>query len=179
MCSSCPAIQVNLSKKLRAPVNGSGAVSFDVEWIADSGAGRSLTSIQDLERQNIPASKIEQATASSDLIHFETGNGRTKSNKTLRTVGSSFGAAEAYILPNCPTVRSVGELVSSGIGRLFGSRTRCHILERMKGLSRSLLSLSVLFMPKVLQRSDLCRVHDTLPKRPRCASSCRRKPRSG
>ena len=87
---------------------------FDVEWIADSGASRSLASVRSLVDQGIPESLIQQHVDQASEIRFETGNGTTNSTESFSFHGSSFGTFEHRILDNCPIARSLGEVVSSG-----------------------------------------------------------------
>ena len=87
---------------------------FDVEWIADSGASRSLASVRSLIDQGIPESLIQQHVDQASEIRFETGNGTTNSTESFSFHGSSFGTFEHRILDNCPIARSLGEVVSSG-----------------------------------------------------------------
>ena len=87
---------------------------FDVEWIADSGASRSLASVRSLIDQGIPESLIQQHVDQASEIRFETGNGTTNSTESFSFHSSSFGTFEHRILDNCPIARSLGEVVSSG-----------------------------------------------------------------
>ena len=88
--------------------------SYDVEWICDSGASRSLASVQSLVNQGIPENLVYSCLSSAPAIKFETGNGVTNSTECFNFHGSNFGAYEHRILDSCPIARSLGEIVSSG-----------------------------------------------------------------
>ena len=86
--------------------------TYDLEWIADSGAGRSLASHEALHAQEV---FLDQRLCFDDeTVVFETGNGRTTSGSVLHATGKIFGDSRSYMLPNCPVVRSMGEIVESG-----------------------------------------------------------------
>lgn len=88
--------------------------TFDVEWICDSGASRSLASIQSLVNQGIPENLVNSCLSSASSIKFETGNGVTNSTECFNFHGCNFGMYEHRILESCPVARSLGEIVSSG-----------------------------------------------------------------
>ena len=88
--------------------------SYDVEWICDSGASRSLASVQSLVNQGIPENLVYSCLSPAPAIKFETGNGVTNSTECFNFHGSNFGAYEHRILDSCPIARSLGEIVSSG-----------------------------------------------------------------
>lgn len=88
--------------------------SYDVEWICDSGASRSLASVQSLVSQGIPEYLVQSCLESASTIKFETGNGITNSTECFSFHGSNFGAYEHRILDSCPVARSLGEVVSNG-----------------------------------------------------------------
>ena len=108
--SAAPAL---LSMPAGARVHSSEGNTYELEWIADSGAGRSLASIEALQAQGIFLD--ERSCCDDETIVFETGNGKTTSGSVLYTSGSTFGDSRSYMLPNCPVVRSMGEIVNSGM----------------------------------------------------------------
>ena len=112
MLSGAPVV-VRSSETACVASARSGTI-FDVEWIADSGASRSLASVRSLVDQGIPESLIQQHVDQASEIRFETGNGTTNSTESFSFHGSSFGTFEHRILDNCPIARSLGEVVSSG-----------------------------------------------------------------
>ena len=108
--SAAPAL---LSMPAGARVHSSEGNTYELEWIADSGAGRSLASLEALQAQGIFLD--ERSCCDDETIVFETGNGKTTSGSVLYTSGSTFGDSRSYMLPNCPVVRSMGEIVNSGM----------------------------------------------------------------
>ena len=86
---------------------GSQVGPYQVEWIADSGAGRNLTSAKALAQQGI----YNFTPAQADPVKFATGNGHFTSSKVVKTVGSCFGESSSYLMADRPVVRSMGELV--------------------------------------------------------------------
>ena len=87
---------------------GSQVGPYQVEWIADSGAGRNLTSAKALAQQGI----YNFTSAQADPAKFATGNGHFTSSEVVRTVGSCFGESSSYLMADCPVVSSMGELVN-------------------------------------------------------------------
>ena len=88
--------------------------SYDVEWTCDSGASRSLASVQSVVNQGISEDLIYRSLSSASTIKFETGNGVTNSTECFHFHSSKFGAYEHRILDSYPIARSLGEIVSSG-----------------------------------------------------------------
>ena len=86
---------------------------FHVDWIADSGAGRNLTSIKALTQQGILSDVMKHVTQSQPVA-FSTGNGVYTSSEVLNSHGSSFGNSSPYVMHDCPVARSLGELVNEG-----------------------------------------------------------------
>ena len=97
------------SVEIALPVAQSGP--FQLEWIADSGAGRNLTSFKALAQQGVGPGVGITATQ-TDPIKFATGNGTFTATEVVRTVGSKFGSSESYLMADCPIVRSMAELVN-------------------------------------------------------------------
>ena len=87
---------------------------YQLEWIADSGAGRDLASIQAFEAQGVPTIVAQQSISSSSSVRFETGNGHVTSNSVLHANGDQLGRASFCVLDSCPLVRSLGQIVESG-----------------------------------------------------------------
>ena len=84
---------------------------FQVEWIADSGAGRNVTSLKALAKQGVGPSVGISATR-AEPVRFATGNGLFTATEVIHTVGSEFGESSSYLMADCPVVRSMGELVN-------------------------------------------------------------------
>ena len=91
-----------------AIIPGSQVGPYQVEWIADSGAGRNLTSAKALAQQGM----YNFTPAQADPVEFVTGNGHFTSSEVVKTVGSCFGESSSYLMADCPVVRSMGELVN-------------------------------------------------------------------
>ena len=72
-----------------ASTENSGTVSL--EWIADSGASRSLASVKSLKPQGFTDAMIRQLVTSASPLKFETGNRTTVSNEELYLHGHKFG----------------------------------------------------------------------------------------
>ena len=90
------------------------STSFCVDWIADSGAGRSLGSVSSLEAGGIPSGLIKDNTTVTEFpVDFATGGGSRRGDQTIGYEGDVFGHTNAYLLPKgCPLVRSLGEIVN-------------------------------------------------------------------
>ena len=93
---------------------GVSSTSFCVDWIADSGAGRSLGCVSSLEAGGIPSGLIKDNTTVTEFpIDFATGGGSRRGDQTIGYEGDVFGHTNAYLLPKgCPLVRSLGEIVN-------------------------------------------------------------------
>ena len=100
---------------------GVSSTSFCVDWIADSGAGRSLGSVSSLEEGGIPSGLIKDNTTVTEFpIDFATGGGSRRGDQTIGYEGDVFGRTNAYLLPKgCPLVRSLGEIVNRNKIRPF------------------------------------------------------------
>ena len=102
---------------LPAGVQSSSGSSYKLDWIADSGAGRSLTSFESLRAQGIYPDDL--VCHEDEPVSFETGNGRTESSSTFNTIRAIFGHHKSYVLNSCPTVRSVGEIINQGFAFIW------------------------------------------------------------
>ena len=112
VCS--PALPATTTSLLVAPQHQQpGDGRFYHEWIADSGAGRSLESRDALIEQGIPEDVFTNMTEQAPTIAFSTGNGVVDSGLMLGFEGSAFGNNAAYLLDSCPSVKSLGELVET------------------------------------------------------------------
>ncbi len=110
-CISCPAMIAHEHAMIAQTDN---AGSYRLEWVADSGAGKDLASIEALVEQGVPSSIVQSCAQADEPIKFETGNGVTVSDTRVECSGSRFGKSSFCILDSCPVVRSLGALVSSG-----------------------------------------------------------------
>ena len=105
---ACPA---TVAQSAAIATNVMTAAPFYHEFIADSGAGRSLDSTNSLIDQGIPTTAFNQSLRSDDKVVFSTGNGKVTSSQTLGFKGETFGSWRSYVLDSCPSVRSMGEMV--------------------------------------------------------------------
>ena len=107
-----PGLPAILSRAVTARSNLSS--TFDIEWIADSGAGRGLGSERAFVQQGIPKEKFYEHISDIHPTKFETGNGTFTSDTCVDLPGESFGQAKFNVMNDCPLVRSLGKVVSSG-----------------------------------------------------------------
>ena len=85
---------------------------FELEYICDSGAGRTILSHDSLAIQGVPRGVLKHATGpASTPLMFDTGGGEKSSNKSLGLSGGAFVSTEAYILEQSPIAVSMGEVV--------------------------------------------------------------------
>ena len=82
-----------------------------IEWIADSGAGRDLCSERAFLEQGYTKSMIDQYSTAVNPTKFETGNGTFVSDSCISLDGSSFGKASYHVMNDCPLVRALGKIV--------------------------------------------------------------------
>ena len=102
---------------------------YDVEYILDTGAGRTISSQKEFERQGVPRSVCKSASGpASAQITFTTGGGEKVCNTSLGLQGAALGGEECYLLEDSPFAVSMGSHVSKGI-RLYGIlRNRPHFM---------------------------------------------------
>lgn len=124
--------------------------SFALEWALDSGAGEDLSSVGAFENQGISPTWIQEySTVTSSPLTFETGGGAKASTTTVGFVGNKAGEGMAYMLKNCPYVRSLGKLIQKGFSFFWGpnyeptlvppdvpfkvscDKLQCHVAERV------------------------------------------------
>ena len=89
----------------------SNASGHEIEWIADSGAGRDLCSERAFLQQGFTKSMFDNHSIEVDPTKFETGNGTFVSNSCISLEGSAFGKASFHVMNDCPLVRSLGKIV--------------------------------------------------------------------
>ena len=96
-----------------APSQSSGTL----EWCADTGAGRHLTSFEALSSQGFQYDAVSSfANDSSENLKFSTGGGEKASSQTvgLRDSSGFLSDANHFLLESCPLVRSIGLDVEQG-----------------------------------------------------------------
>ena len=132
-----------------AGITNSQDNSFALEWALDSGAGEDLSSVGAFENQGISPTWIQEySTVTSSPLTFETG-GAKASTTTVGFVGNKAGEGMAYMLKNCPYVRSLGKLIQKGFSFFWGpnyeptlvppdvpskvscDKLQCHVAERV------------------------------------------------
>ena len=91
--------------------------SGTLEWCADTGAGRHLTSFEALSSQGFQYDVVSSfANDSSENLKFSTGGGEKASSQTvgLRDSSGFLSDANHFLLESCPLVRSIGLDVEQG-----------------------------------------------------------------
>ena len=109
-----PGVPAILSCTHAVTAQSASATSFDLDWIADSGAGRDLGSEQAFMQQGIPKNTIQSCIYGVHPTKFETGNRTFTSDTCVELQAESFGQARFNMMNDCPLVRSLGQIVSSG-----------------------------------------------------------------
>jgi hypothetical protein len=109
-----PGIPAILSHTHAVPAQSTSPTTVDLEWIADSGAGRDLESERAFLQQGIPKDTIQSCISGIHPTKFETGNGPFTSDTCIELQGESFGQARFNMMNDYPLVRSLGQIVSSG-----------------------------------------------------------------
>ena len=87
--------------------------TFDVEYINDSGAGRSIFSIDALAKQNVPSTVLNKLVGpATEHVEFETGGGAQKSAESIGITSALLGRTECYKLAQSPIAISMGEVIN-------------------------------------------------------------------
>ena len=77
--------------------------TYELEFIDDSGAGRTILSQRALTEQGIPKYQVDQYIGpSSQPITFDTGGGEKTSNRSIGLTGGLLQGTEAYLLEDSP-----------------------------------------------------------------------------
>ena len=104
-----------------ASVLDSSARNFDLEWALDSGAGLDLSSVNAFAKQGVPEDLLSSFKVVSSMpLTFETGGGSKAATETVGYCGDKAGEGVAYMLKNCPYVRSLGKLIQRGFSFFWG-----------------------------------------------------------
>ena len=94
-----------------------------VEWAADSGAGRHLTSFGALSDQGYDRSFFDGfSNQSHETLRFSTGSGQKDTSLSIgfQDRNGLFGKANHFILDSCPMVRSIGlDVEQDGLGFIW------------------------------------------------------------
>ena len=94
-----------------------------VEWAADSGAGRHLTSFEALSDQGYDRSFFDGFSHQShETLRFSTGSGQKDTSLSIgfQDRNGLFGKANHFILDSCPMVRSIGlDVEQDGLGFIW------------------------------------------------------------
>jgi hypothetical protein len=83
-----PAI---LSNRIALYAQSSRQVSHELEWIADSGAGRGLGSDRAFAQQRFSKEMVNQNLIGVPPTKFDTGNGSYTSDTCVQLTGNHFG----------------------------------------------------------------------------------------
>lgn len=102
---SCPAV---LSNQPAMFAQSSNASRHEIEWIADSGAGRDLCSERAFLQQGFTKSMFDNHSIEVDPTKFETGNGTFVSNSCISLEGSEFSIWKSII--SCHERLSIGQV---------------------------------------------------------------------
>lgn len=89
--SGVPAVVQRISESACLATANWNAGTTTIEWIADSGASRSLCSTRALQDQDLPEDVIQQSLQQEDTLKFQTGNGTTESTRSISIHGHRFG----------------------------------------------------------------------------------------
>ena len=83
--------------------------TYEIEFIDDSGAGRTILSQRALAEQGVPGHQVQQYTGkASQTITFDTGGGEKTSDRSIGMTGGLLQGTEAYILEDSPIAVSIG-----------------------------------------------------------------------
>ena len=87
--------------------------TFLLDYVNDTGAGRTICSEEALTEQGVPRELIRAYTgkASSPMV-FSTGGGDVSANKSIVLSGGTPGLIEAYNLPGSPYAVCCGDVVN-------------------------------------------------------------------
>ena len=86
--------------------------SFWLEFLNDSGAGRTIWSIPELVKQGVPKSILHfLCSKSSEQIDFYCGGGKIDASISIMMCSPTVGLTEAYRLPKGPFAVSMGRTV--------------------------------------------------------------------
>lgn len=102
LCASCgvgvkdafPCMPAILSNATALDAQSSRPVSHELEWIADSGAGRDLGSDRAFAQQGFSKEMVNQNLIGVPPTKFETGNGSYTSDTCVQLTGNHFGEAQ-------------------------------------------------------------------------------------
>ena len=107
-----PGIPAIPSHTHAVPAQSTSATAFDLEWIADSGAGRDLGSERAFMQQGVPQNTIQSCISGIHPTKFEAGNGTFTSDTCVELQGQNFWQARFNMMNDCPLVRSLRQIVS-------------------------------------------------------------------
>ena len=110
LCASCgvgvedafPCMPAILSNGTALYAQSSRQVSHELEWIADSGAGRDLGSDRAFAQQGFSKEMANQNLIGVPPTKFETGNGSYTSDTCVQLTGNHFGEAQFNMMDDCP-----------------------------------------------------------------------------
>ena len=87
--------------------------TYNISYIMDSGAGRTILSVDSLVQQGVPKSLVNKyADNASTPVVFDTGGGEQPSAKSLGLFGGSLVSQEGYLLEKSPLAVSLGDIVN-------------------------------------------------------------------
>ena len=133
--SGVPAVVQRTSESACLATANWNAETTAIEWIADSGASRSLCSVRALQEQGLPEDVIQQSLQQEDTLKFQTGNGTTESTHSISIHGHQFGTHDHRVLEDCPIARSLAEIVDSGKPFIWMPNQLPYFVENVKDIS--------------------------------------------
>ena len=88
------------------PFTSFNASTGEVTWLGDTGAGRNIGGVSQVDPEMIGQSNLP--------VTFSTGGGRRDGSNSCRVVGELSGSNECYLLENSPWALSIGDQVRQG-----------------------------------------------------------------
>ena len=87
--------------------------TFMIESIDDSGAGKSITSFEDLLKQGVPRALLDRCVREPEnVLTFDCSGGELKANLVIGAQSHSYGKKECFVLKKgCPNADSMGETI--------------------------------------------------------------------
>ena len=108
--TSCVYAPGMINRPLRQDISTTSTVP--IEYINDSGAGRTILPQRPVCNQGVPKSLISKAIGkASSPINFDTGGGSRQSDQSLGLLSRTLGKSEAYVLQDSPMAVSMGDTV--------------------------------------------------------------------
>ena len=99
-----------------------GEDGYVLECVADTGAGRNISSKKEFARQGVPKGVLAQAQGpASSNVTFQTGGGERVCDVSLGITSPMLGQVECYALQDSPFAISLGGHVERGNTFVLGN----------------------------------------------------------